>query len=72
MNEIYAVVKPEKIDMLTKLVEAYDHLGVVSTVNRDKGMVIVRVTPDTYSEMKEILQNIPFPVELIRGEGLKT
>lgn len=67
-HEIFVLVRPEKIDLLTKLVEAYDHLGVVSTLDRENGFVIVRVTPDTYREVEEILQTLPFPVELLSEE----
>lgn len=64
MNEIYARVSPDRIDMLTKLVEAYDNLGIVSTLDQSSGMVIVRVTPDTWAEMLEILNNLPFPITI--------
>jgi hypothetical protein len=63
-NEIIAQVSPERIDMLTKLVEAYDNLGIVSTVDQRSGTVSIRVTPDTWDEMLEILRNLPFPIEL--------
>jgi hypothetical protein len=63
-NEIYASVSPDRIDMLTKLVEAYDNLGIVSTLDQAKGRVIIRVTPDTWDEMITILDNLPFPVTI--------
>ncbi len=47
-HEIYLQLAPEKIDLLTRLIEAYNHLGIVSTLDRQKGKVVVRVTPDTY------------------------
>ena len=61
-NEIIARIAPDRIDMLTKLVEAYDNLGIVSTLDQSAGMVIVRVTPDTREEMMEILLNLPFEI----------
>lgn len=69
-DEIYARVAPEKIDMLTKLVEAYDNLGIVSTIDQSAGRVIIRVTRDTYAEMMEILSNLPFPLEILGGESI--
>lgn len=64
-NEIYARVAPERIDMLTKLIEAYDNLGIVSTIDQACGKVVIRVTPDTWPEMMVILGHLPFPVEII-------
>ena len=50
--------------MLTKIIEAYDNLGIVSTLNRDQGLVIIRGTEDTYPELQQILKHLPFPLLL--------
>ncbi len=50
--------------MLTKVIEAYDNLGIVSTLDQAKGKVIIRVTPDTWAEMMEILHNLPFFISI--------
>ncbi|NLO21090.1 MAG: DUF4911 domain-containing protein [Syntrophomonadaceae bacterium] len=54
--------------MLTKIIEAYDHLGIVSTLNRQQGMVIIRGTVDTRPELLKILVNLPFPLETIENK----
>jgi len=64
-EEIFAQVDPKNIDLLSKIIEAYDNLGIVSTLDQYKGEVIIRVTPDTYGEVKDILQNLPFAVRLV-------
>jgi hypothetical protein len=61
-NEIYAIISPDCIDMLTKLVEAYDNLGIVSTLDQTRGRVVIRVTPDTWGEVMDILNNLPFEI----------
>ncbi len=68
-DEIYARVEPEKIDMLNKIVEAYDNLGIVSTLDNSSGRVVIRVTRDTWEEMMEILNNLPFPIDVITAEA---
>ncbi len=67
-DEIYARVEPNKIDMLTKIVEAYDNLGIVSTLDQSSGRVVVRVTRDTWEDMMGILRNLPFPIEITAAE----
>lgn len=64
-NNIYARVAVKDIDMLTKIIEAYEHLGVVSTISQKQGTVIIRGTEDTRSELIQILNTLPFPVEII-------
>ncbi len=63
-NQIFAIVAPERIDMLTKLIEAYDHLGIVSTLDRSLGLVIIRATEDTFNELEEILAEMPFAIDV--------
>ncbi len=67
-SEIYARVAVQDIDMLTKIIEAYDHLGIVSTINRPEGLVIVRGTADTRLDLLQILTSLPFPLEIIEEQ----
>ncbi len=63
-DEIYARVNPDCIDMLTKLIEAYDNLGIVSTVEQSLGQVVIRVTSDTWPQVMEILTHLPFAIDI--------
>lgn len=65
-NDIYARVEIKNIDLLTKFIEAYDHLGIVSTYNRSEGIVLIRCTKDTAPDMIAILKNMPFNVEILK------
>lgn len=56
---------PQRIDFLTKIIEAYDHLGIVSTIDPKAGLVIIRGTEDSISEIREIVANLPFSLEEI-------
>lgn len=64
-GDLYAKIAPENIDRLTRLIEAYENLGIVSTADREHGLVIIRGTSDTYEDLKDILLNMPFPVEIM-------
>ncbi len=61
-DEIYALINPNHIDILTKLIEAYDNLGIVSTLDQAVGRVVIRVTRDTWAEVMDILHNLPFEI----------
>jgi hypothetical protein len=63
-DEILAKVNPNHIDMLTRLIEAYDNLGIVSTIDRISGQVKIRVTFDNWPEAMEILNNLPFDISI--------
>ncbi|MGE5390700.1 MAG: DUF4911 domain-containing protein [Deltaproteobacteria bacterium] len=64
---IYLQLEPRNIDMLTRIIEACSHLGVVSTLDRREGLVIIRGTPDTISEIDSLLPELPFKVRRYDG-----
>lgn len=65
-HDIYARVEPANIDMLSKIIEAYEHLGIVSTLDRRQGLVVIRCTADTVEDMQGILTFLPFTINLIK------
>lgn len=71
-DQLYAIVEPERIDMLTKLIEAYDNLGIVSTLDRSLGLVVIRATEDTFPDVEEILNNMPFPIHILPEDPRST
>jgi|CZCB01.1.fsa_nt_gi uncharacterized protein YciU (UPF0263 family) len=58
-------LNPADIYRLNRIFEGYDGLGIVSTRDNKAGLVVVYVTPDTYPEALTIIQNAPFPVEVL-------
>lgn len=62
---IRCVLEPVYIDKLNRIFEGYDGIGIVSTIDRKAGLVVVRVTPQTIGEAQRIIENVPFPIEII-------
>lgn len=58
-------VKPEHIDFINKIMEGYEYFGVVTTQDKEKGILLIRVTPDTYEEVKKILIKLPISCEFV-------
>jgi len=53
------------ISFLVQVMEGYDHVGVVTTVDPGTGDVVLQVTPDTYEDALEILRHLPVEVEML-------
>ena len=62
---ILAFVQPADIDLLSRIIESYDNLGVVSTLDQLMGKVLIRVTGDTYPEVMDILNHLPIDITLM-------
>lgn len=45
--------------------EGYEYLGVVTTIDRTEGVLLIRSTPDMYSEAQAVLRSLPIRVEFI-------
>ncbi|MBP2633470.1 MAG: hypothetical protein H6Q70_4098 [Firmicutes bacterium] len=60
MKELVKIkINPKDINFFNRIMEGYEYLGMVSTLDKREGIVIVRTTPDTYDEVREILDHFP-------------
>lgn len=65
---IYLRVAPERIADVNWIMEGYEHLALVTTEDPREGVVKLLSTPDTYNDVMEIIENMPFTVEILEGE----
>ncbi len=63
-NDIYVRIPKNKIAFLTKIIESYDNLAMVSTIDAGEGLVRICATIDTLGEISPVLQSMEF-VEII-------
>lgn len=64
---IYAQVAPERIADVNWIMEGYEHLALVGTVDGSAGLIKFYTTPDTYFDTIDILENMPFEVEIVES-----
>ena len=62
---IYAQVEPERIADVNWIMEGYEHLAMVSTVDGSAGLIKFYATPDTYFDTMDIIENMPFNIEIV-------
>lgn len=58
-------IEPKYIHFLNRIMEGYEYLGVVTTLNRQEGIVKIRVTPDTRVDVEEILSHLAVPIRYL-------
>ncbi len=66
---IYVRLAPQNITDVNCIMEGYEYLALVTTVDRISGIIKLSATPDTYEDTLKILEGLPFPVEIIGAEG---
>lgn len=62
---IYAQVAPERIADVNWIMEGYEYLASVFTVDGSVGIMKFSTTPDTYDDVLSILENMPFEVNFL-------
>ncbi len=55
-----------EMQMLDKLVEGLDHLGIVTTTNKELGEVMIQTTKYCWPDLKKAIENMPFEIEFIQ------
>ncbi|MDR3349248.1 MAG: DUF4911 domain-containing protein [Acidaminococcales bacterium] len=59
---VICAAAPRDITWLNRVIEACGHIGVVSTLDKGRGIVIIRSTPDMLPQLCLILKNLDFPL----------
>ena len=67
-STIYAKVARERIADVNWIMEGYEHLALVSTIDHQEGIILLRGTPDTYNDVLEIVENMPY-LYIYTGNG---
>ncbi len=62
---VHARIERSDIQILTKLVEGLGHLGVVTTVDKAQGEVIIQTTSGCWPELERALRHLPVTVEVL-------
>ena len=57
---------PNHTNYVNRILEGYEYLGVMTTVNRAEGLCMVRSTPDTAPLVREILSSLPIEFSFSR------
>ena len=63
--KVWLQVTPRRIDYINKIIEAYDNLAMVSTVDPVAGILVCHVTPDMRPVLLKLLSKLR--VKLLDG-----
>ncbi len=64
---VRAQVSRSEIQMLAKYVEGLGHLGVVTTVDRMSGEVVIQTTKYCWPNLRKILSELPINISLMES-----
>jgi len=62
---VFIRVAPRDVNYVNRIMEGHEYLGVVTTVDKARGVLAVRATADTAAEVRAILARLPVPIEFV-------
>jgi hypothetical protein len=62
---VRAKVARKEINMLVKLVEGLGHFGVVTTLDKVEGEVLIQTTKDCWTDLQIALEHMPFDIKIL-------
>lgn len=65
---IFLEMEPTDIDHFNKLIEGYDNLALVTTLDAKLGKVVLWVTEHTKKEILSILRCFPIPLNFVNTD----
>lgn len=65
-DQVKIKIKPQDINFFNRIMEGYEYLGAVTTLDKAAGIVMVRTTPDLYDEVMEVINHLDFGFELVQ------
>lgn len=61
---IYVQVEPADIDLFNKLIEGYDNMALVTTIDARLGRLVLRVAKSAKKDIMAVLRCLPIPVSI--------
>ena len=64
-DSVYFIINPHDVNYVNRILESYEYLGILTTLDSARALCVVHSTADTKGEVCEILRGISIPVEII-------
>jgi hypothetical protein len=62
---VFVRVSPCDVNCVNRIMEGYEYLGVVTTVDKARGILAIRATADTADDVRYILARLPVALEFL-------
>lgn len=67
-NAVYIEIDPHDVNYVNRILESYEYLGVLTTLDTRRAVCCIHSTADTKNEVREILSGLDIPVRFLTEE----
>ncbi|MDY6084199.1 MAG: DUF4911 domain-containing protein [Dialister sp.] len=70
-DRVYIKVHPRDVNYVNRILEGYEYLGVLTTIDKNLGTCVVNSTADTRDEVILLLTKLDCPVTILPAGALR-
>lgn len=67
-DAVYIEIDPHDVNYVNRILESYEYLGVLTTLDTRRAVCCIHSTADTKNEVREILYGLDIPVRFLTEE----
>lgn len=67
-DAVYIEIDPHDVNYVNRILESYEYLGVLTTLDTRHAVCCIHSTADTKNEVREILSGLDIPVRFLTEE----
>lgn len=67
-DAVYIEIDPHDVNYVNRILESYEYLGVLTTLDTRRAVCCIHSTTDTKNEVREILSGLDIPVRFLTEE----
>lgn len=67
-DAVYIEIDPHDVNYVNRILESYEYLGVLTTLDTRRAVCCIHSTADTKNEVGEILSGLDIPVRFLTEE----
>ncbi len=69
-DAVYIEIDPHDVNYVNRILEGYEYLGVLTTIDVRRAVCCIHSTADTRKEVIEVLSGLDIPVKFLTGEEI--
>ena len=67
-DAVYIEIDPHDVNYVNRILESYEYLGVLTTLDTRRAVCCIHSTADTKNEVREIFSGLDIPVRFLTEE----
>ncbi len=69
-DSVYIELDPHDVNFVNRILESYEYLGTLTTIDPSRALCCIHSTADTKKEVVELLSTLDVPIRILSREEI--